>query len=193
MTTYLYLRHAETAVSSSERWHGKEDPPLSPVGRKHATIAAQSLLRLPESATILASKACRTRETAKIFSEILERPVVPILDLRERDLGDWTGLSIAEINDAWPGAIAAWREGRICGPPGGETDDQVATRLARILFEYDTDANDGLHLIIAHAGLLRGLMASQGTYDEEVPPLGGRWLRLLPATRSIAIGDPVLL
>lgn len=190
MTAFLYLRHAETAFSDRLEWHGNADPPLSPRGRAHALQAAQALSALGvEPATIWTSDRRRARETAAAFGEVLRRPVVPDANLRERDLGDWTGLSLDEIEAGWPGRLEAWKWRRLPGPPGGETDLDVASRLGRALLSCSAGDPGSMRLIIAHAGLLRGLLATSGMVDEEVPPLGGRWLTLLPR-RRLVIGGP---
>src|ERR671930_126482 len=49
------------------------------------------------------------------------------------DLGQWTGLSRCEIERGWPGWVDAWRRRQLADPPGGETDQQVAARVARAL------------------------------------------------------------
>jgi broad specificity phosphatase PhoE len=193
VTSYLYLRHAETAVSDRREWHGDGDPPLSPTGKAHALQAARALLALDLGpATIWASDCRRAKETAAAFGEALRCPVVPDANLRERDLGDWTGLSLSEIEAGWPGALEAWKRRRIPGPPGGESDEEVAARVGRALMSYPAGDPGSMRLIVAHAGLLRGLLAANGRADEEVPPLGGRWLTLLPR-RRLVIGETASL
>lgn len=190
MAAYLYLRHAETTISDRMRWHGNADPPLSPKGRAHAVQAAEALSRVEAGiATILTSDCLRAKETAAVFSRFLRCPILPDANLRERDLGDWTGLSLGEIEKGWPGRLEAWRQRRAPGPPGGETDQEVAARVTRALLGHPTDDPGTLRLIIAHAGLLRGLLASSGMADEEIPPLGGRWLTSLPRRRLVVIGE----
>jgi broad specificity phosphatase PhoE len=186
---YLFLRHAETAVSDSREWHGPEDPPLSGTGRKHALEAAETLQDLGHPiTTIITSDQCRAVETATVFDRVLNCGVVCDAQLRERDLGEWSGLTRCEIEERWPGYLEAWRTGRIAGPPGGETDKQVSKRLRGALFAH-SNGSPMPKLIIAHAGLLRGLLASQGLPHDEIPPLSGRWLKLLPARQKIVIGE----
>jgi glucosyl-3-phosphoglycerate phosphatase len=187
---YLFLRHAETAKSESKEWHGgTSDPPLSLKGRRHALTAAERLCDLNHKiAVVVTSDFCRAVETAKVFAEVLNCEVRSNPLLRERNLGEWEGLSQSEIERRWPGLIEDWRMGRICGPPGGETDDEVVTRVSCALSEYGVKDKD-LTLVISHAGLLRGLLASNGMPDEEIPPLGGRWLTFTAETGQISIGD----
>ncbi len=189
MTAFLYLRHAETAISDRLEWHGNADPPLSPRGKAHALQAARALLALDFGpSTIWTSDCRRAKETAAAFGEVLRCPVVPDANLRERDLSDWTGLSLGEIEAGWSGRLEAWKRRKIPGPPGGETDREVAARVSRALLSYPAGDPGSMRLIIAHAGLLRGLLAASGMADEEVPPLSGRWLTLLPR-RRLVIGE----
>jgi broad specificity phosphatase PhoE len=186
---HLFLRHAETAVSDRREWHGSEDPPLSEIGRKHALDAAETLHSLGHQITaIIASDHCRAIETATLFSKVLNSPVVHDPQLRERELGEWSGLTLCEIEDRWPGYLEAWRTGRICGPPGGETDDEVSKRLERALLTH-SNGSAPPKLIIAHAGLLRGLLASHRLPHQEISPLSGRWLKVLPARQEVVIGE----
>jgi glucosyl-3-phosphoglycerate phosphatase len=176
-------------MSDRLQWHGNADPPLSPRGKAHAFQAARALLALDcEPSTIWTSDCRRAEETAAAFAEVLRCPVVPDANLRERDLGDWTGLSLGEIEAGWPGRLEAWKRGRIPGPPGAETDWEVAARVSRALLNYPAGDPGSMRLIIAHAGLLRGLLAASGMADEEVPPLSGRWLTLRPR-RQLVIGE----
>jgi glucosyl-3-phosphoglycerate phosphatase len=190
---YLFLRHAETEVTGRREWHGEQDPPLSSDGRRHALIAAEKLSGLGHQiAAIISSDYCRAVETASLFGTVLNCAIVQDPLLRERDLGRWTGLTPHEIEHAWPGVLDAWRSGRICGPPGGETDDQVSSRVARALLGH-ANGSVAPKLVIAHAGLLRGLLASNGLPNEEVAPLSGRWLTLQPADAKLVVGEGAAL
>ena len=190
---YLFIRHAETEVSDRLEWHGKTDPPISSKGRRHALSAAEQLRSLGHQiAEVISSDYCRGVETASVFGKVLNCAVLQDPLLRERDLGEWTGLTQDQIERGWPGRLDAWSAGRICGPPGGETDEQVTIRVARALLSH-SNGSAGPKLIIAHAGLLRGLLASQGMRDEEVPPLSGRWLTLLTGSGRILIGKEASL
>lgn len=162
---------------------------MSAKGRKHALAAAERLWDLGHKISIVvASDHCRAVETAEFFGKVLGCAVVQDPMLRERDLGEWTGLSLREIEQRWPGLLDAWRAGDVCGPPGGETDDQVSIRVTRALWSY-SNGDSALKLVIAHAGLLRGLLASRGMPDENVPPLGGHWLTLPSPGQQIVIGE----
>jgi broad specificity phosphatase PhoE len=188
---YLFLRHAETAISDRKEWHGTSDPPLSIKGREHAHAAAKRLRDLDlKIVGIICSDFSRATETAAVFGMTFNCVVSCTPLLRERYLGEWEGLTQEEIERKWPGLIEAWRVGRIDGPPGGETDDEVTDRVSRALAEFvNRDHESAARLVISHAGLLRGLLAANGLPDEEVPPLSGRWLTVKTDTRRINIGE----
>jgi glucosyl-3-phosphoglycerate phosphatase len=186
---YLFLRHAETEVSDRKEWHGTADPPLSVKGREHAMTAAERLHELNlKIAAIICSDFSRAVETATVFGKVFGCVVFRDPLLRERHLGEWEGLTQAEIERKWPGLIEAWRAGSIDGPPGGETDDEVTERVCRALCEHANGAQESAALVISHAGLLRGLLATNGLPDEEIPPLSGRWLTVKADTGQIRLG-----
>jgi Histidine phosphatase superfamily (branch 1) len=136
---YLFLRHAETEVSDRSEWHGTSDPPLSLKGREHTLTATEQLRQLGLKITaVICSDFSRAVETATVFGEAFNCAVVRNPLLRERYLGEWEGLTQAEIERKWPGLIEAWRSGSIDGPPGGETDDQVTRRVRRALCRTGT-------------------------------------------------------
>jgi broad specificity phosphatase PhoE len=190
---YLFLRHAETEVTARKEWHGTTNAPLSLKGRQHALTAAERLNDQNHKITvIITSDFSRAVETATLFAKVLNCSVKQNPLLRERHLGEWEGLTRAEIEKRWPGLMEAWRIGKICGPPGGETDAEVATRVARALSEYANRDSD-LMLVISHAGLLRGLLACEGMPDEEIPPLSGRWISLAERNKRISIGKVTVL
>jgi len=192
---YLFLRHAETEVSDRKEWHGTSDPPLSLKGRVHAQIAAKRLRDLNlKIVGVICSDFSRATETAAEFGKAFGCVVSRTPLLRERYLGEWEGLTQDEIERRWPGLIEAWRVGRIDGPPGGETDDEVTGRLSRVLSEFvHGDHESDAKLVISHAGLLRGLLAANGLPDEEIPPLSGRWLTLKTDTGQINVGKETTL
>jgi 2,3-bisphosphoglycerate-dependent phosphoglycerate mutase len=122
-----FVRHGATAANlAGLRCGGDLDLPLTELGRAQAVDAAWRLALLePPIGLIVTSDLQRTRETAAFISAAL--PGVPVIveaDFAERRLGAWNLKPIAETQ--------AWLEAR-CTPPGGESDDEFADRIARAL------------------------------------------------------------
>jgi broad specificity phosphatase PhoE len=95
MTTLLLVRHGETDWNADGRLQGHTDRPLNEHGRRQASALAGRLAREDIDA-VYASDLARARETAEILAEALGLPVVTDPDLRERNWGNWEGLTGSE-------------------------------------------------------------------------------------------------
>ena len=105
MTRVLLIRHGQSEWNADGRWQGQADPPLTDLGRHQALHAARNLGTVD---AIVASDLQRASETALIIAEALGvGPVVLEPGLRERDAGEWSGLTRAEIERDWPGYLDA--------------------------------------------------------------------------------------
>ena len=170
----LFLRHAETPWNGARRWQGWADVSLTKLGRKQTHTLGVHLKDLDIDA-LWSSDLRRALETAEIISATTGvSPVQQDADLRERDVGAWTGLTDAEIEQRWPGALAAWRARTLDRPPGGETTADVATRAGRVLRRLLDE--DQVVLAITHAGVIHQVEQLLGLRPSGVPNLGGRWV-----------------
>jgi broad specificity phosphatase PhoE len=146
MTTLLLARHGETDWNHEGRWQGWADRPLNETGRGQARELAEQLRSTPFDA-VYSSDLKRAHETAEIVARPHGVPVVVDPGLREIDIGSWSGLTRAEIDERFPDGTR----------PDGETREQHA---ARVLAAVDriARANVGRRvLIVTHGGTLRTL------------------------------------
>ena len=146
MTTILLARHGETDWNRESRWQGWADPPLNETGRDQARRLAEQLRHIPFDA-VYTSDLRRAHETAEIVAAPHGVPVVADPGLREIDVGSWSGLTRAEIEERFPGAER----------PDGETREQ---HLARVLQAVERIARDNLGrriLLVSHGGTMRAL------------------------------------
>jgi probable phosphoglycerate mutase len=164
------VRHGATEWSVTGRHTGRTDLPLLPEGEEKAR-AVGSLLARRHFALVLTSPLRRARRTA----ELAGHPEALVDDdLLEWDYGELEGLTTAEIRTSRPG----WTV--FSGPvPGGETLDEVATRVDRVIAR--ARAVDGDTLVVAHGHVLRVLAARWCELD----PVEGRRLPLATATLSV--------
>jgi broad specificity phosphatase PhoE len=183
-TRVLLVRHGQSAWNAEGRWQGHADPPLSPLGRAQAEAAAQAVGTVAE---VVASDLQRAFVTAEIIAQRLRvGPVRPEPRLRERDAGEWTGLTRAEIDVQWPGYLLAGRR-----PPGFELDDAILGRIFEALAALH-DAHPGRTLLaVAHAGVIRAVERHIGIDDGLVPNLGGRMLAV--HDHWVTAGDRIVL
>jgi probable phosphoglycerate mutase len=190
-TRILLVRHGETTWNAEKRWQGWADSPLSELGMRQAVMAAEAVGAVD---AIVASDLSRAAETARVISELTGiGPVLTDPDLRERDVGEWSGLTRDEIEARYPGAYAAWREDPNRPPPGGETNDVILVRLEAALGRIATAYEGGEVLAISHGGVMRLLERTHGDADQPppFPNLGGIVVDVHGS--RLDVGDRVLL
>jgi len=95
MTELLLVRHGETDWNAEGKLQGHTDRPLNDYGRRQAQALADKLAGESIDA-VYASDLSRARETAEILGEKLGLTVAVDPDLREKNWGNWEGLTSDE-------------------------------------------------------------------------------------------------
>jgi probable phosphoglycerate mutase len=168
-TRVLLVRHGQSEWNASGRWQGQADPPLTNHGRLQAREASQALGALD---AVWASDLQRATETAVIIANGLGvGPVVLEPDLRERDAGEWSGLTRAEIEEAYPGYLADGRR-----PPGWEPDEVLCERGLAALAHIAREVPGGDIAAITHGGLIYALEGHLGQPFERIGNVEGRYV-----------------
>jgi len=106
MSIYI-VRHGETDWNREGIYQGHTDTPLNEDGRKTAERLGHTLSKIKISC-IYSSDLLRARETAEIINRFLNVPVCYTQDLRELNFGDWTGISIWEMEEKDPELFRRW-------------------------------------------------------------------------------------
>jgi len=182
-TRLLTIRHGESEWNAVGRWQGQADPPLTDAGMLQAVAAAEVLGTFD---AVWASSLQRAANTAAIIAEALGiGPVQLHPGLMENAFGPWEGLTVAEIEQGWPGYLADNRR-----PDGAEQPDEVTARGVAALREIATENPGGEVLVITHAGLIRTLRRALDGSDLRFNNLGGCWFHVHSDGRVVA-GDPV--
>ena len=177
MAQLLIVRHGESEWNALGRWQGWADPPLSPQGEEQARAAIEPL-RGQGLQAVVASDLQRARRTAEILAEGLGLGDVHIDEgLRERNVGEFTGLTRDEIDARWPGVLAEWRSGRVQQAPGGEGPEFLERVLAALDRVADRCAGQKV-LVVAHGGLIRTVWRHLGGEPGPAHHLGGLWVHL---------------
>jgi broad specificity phosphatase PhoE len=156
MSEVVLVRHGETEWSRSGQHTGVTDLPLTEDGEAQARSVVDRLAGR-EFALVLTSPMQRARRTAELAG--YGEPAEPDDDLRERNYGDYEGLTTKEIRKTIPG-WDVWRDEMV----NGETLAEVGARADRVIERALTA--DGDTLVFAHSHLLR--------------TLGARWIGIGP-------------
>ena len=192
----LLVRHGQSEWNAQGRWQGQADPPLSELGRAQARAAAHSLGALD---AIFASDLQRATETAAIISAAIGvGPVIVDPDLREREAGEWSGLTRDEIHVRYPGYLPDDRHrafapssGTAKRPPGWEPDDALLERARRALVRIHETLQDGEALVVTHGGLIYVIEGHLGEPFHRMANGEGRWIEIDDDT--LRLGERLLL
>ena len=153
-TRILLARHGETDWNRIGRWQGHADPPLNETGRRQAAELAEQLVG-DGVAAVYASDLQRASETAQVVGDRLGLAVAQDPGLREIDVGSWSGLTRAEVQECYPDGFARWLEGEI--GHDGETREELTERVVAAV-ERIADAHpDQTVLVVTHGGAIRAL------------------------------------
>lgn len=135
------------------RFQGQTDIPLDDTGVVQATHAARMLAALaPDS--IVSSDLRRASDTAYALSQLAGVAVTLDAGLRERSMGQWEGLTHAEVRERLPGE---WENRQ---PSDGETFAQVSDRVVDVVErELEKVPASGTLVIVSHGASARAGMA----------------------------------
>lgn len=147
----LLLRHGQSEGNEAGRFGGQGPTPLTALGRRQAEAAAGALGAEGLTA-IFASDLARAVETAAPISRATGIAMARTPALRERSVGQLTGLTFAEAEQRHPEAFAAlMRREPDARPPGGETHDECSARAVALLDEVLDRFPHGRTLLVSHA------------------------------------------
>ncbi len=158
ISTILLARHGESDWNRSKQWQGFTDRPLTDVGRRQAAELAERL-RDTELDAIYSSDLQRARETAEIVAASKGLSVETTPDLREVDVGSWSGLTRAKAEAEFPEGYARWLNGGE-GWDDGETYEQMGARVVRAIQRIAKSNQGGRVLVVAHGGSIRAVHAA---------------------------------
>lgn len=183
----LVVRHGQSVWNAQKRWQGQADPPLSAEGEMQAKAAAVALAGR-RFQRIVASDLTRALRTAQVIADQLGGPEVSAVPgLREVDVGQWSGLTRDEIEERWPGLLAARAAGRLETPPNGETlsalTGRVRTAVEQVVDELLARKDPGdsaplQALLVTHRGPISTLEKSTGRRPARAGNLGGHWFSM---------------
>jgi probable phosphoglycerate mutase len=163
----VVLRHGQTEWSRGGQHTGLTDLELLPEGEEQARDL-RPRLGSREFAEVWVSPLRRAARTAELAG-LTATGADP--DLVELDYGGYEGRTTAEISTELGREWSIWADGTVPGPTPGETLDQVAVRVDRVLDRARARLSEGDVALVAHGHVLRVLTA--------------RWLGLPPQAGAL--------
>lgn len=156
-TTLLLIRHGQTDWNASGRWQGHQDVDLNAVGRAQAAALARRLAQRSIRA-IYSSDLKRAAVTAAIVGRALG--LEPLYDpaWRERNLGEFQGLTTAEVMARINGGEKRMRPG-VINPPGGESELGLHARATAVYESVIARHTAETVAVVSHGGTLRAVIS----------------------------------
>ncbi len=157
-TRLLLLRHGQTELSRERRYSGRGNPALTETGRRQAADAARYLSAKGGISAVITSPLQRAHETASAAADALGLPVTVDDDLIETDFGDWEGLTFAEAAERHPDEHGRWLRDTGLRPPGGESFDDVQSRVERARDRIIAGHGPSTVLVVSHVTPIKTLL-----------------------------------
>lgn len=157
-TILLFARHGETDDNRRLVFQGQSGKGLNARGRAQARRLAERMKHIRPDA-VVASDLERALETAHFVAAACDRNIELDKDLREVDVGTWTGKGHDEIAKAYPEEWAAWTSGLDVRRGGGETYAELAERIERAVQRALREHAGKRVLFVSHGGAIKAYVA----------------------------------
>ena len=154
----VIVRHGITDWNTQGRMQGHSDVPLSDMGRLQAEAVADRLAQERIDA-VYTSDLMRAADTGRAIAARHGLEIRQLSSLRETMLGDWEGLTDADIMARGEGeALAMYRcDPSMYRPPGSEAIEKVALRLRAAREAVARQHPGGLVVLVGHGGSIRAI------------------------------------
>ena len=156
--TLYFVRHGVTEPNfRGFRCGGDLDIPLMDIGCDQAYLLAKQLRYIDLGiGVIITGSLIRTRQTASIISGVLDNVPIEVQPLiNERQLGVWNNRPISETEELLKAKVT---------PPGGESEEDFAKRIATAL-DHLRPLLDRRPLLVSSKGVGRVLNGILGGQD----------------------------
>jgi len=152
LTIIDLIRHGEP--EGGRKFRGSTDHPLSSTGWKQMQTAVGD--QAPWDA-VLTSPLLRCKEFAQTLANKHQLPIQVDERLAELHLGQWEGLTLAEVRERYPankdqpdGVSRFWTQPLQYPPPGGETLAQFDQRIHQAWKSLEEEYAGQHLLVVAH-------------------------------------------
>ncbi|OOF64735.1 histidine phosphatase family protein [Rodentibacter sp. Ppn85] len=165
----MLLRHGETLWNIEKRLQGHCNSPLSQRGIRQAQ-AIKPLIQQLSPQLVVCSDLGRTVKTAELigYTEAVRDP-----QLRELNMGKWSGLKKSDLIQHQADLYRDWRNGDYT-PEDGENWHDFCQRIKQSLLRW-AEQSSGDILAVVHSGVIRAACHSL---------IGLSAAHLLPATQG---------
>ncbi len=184
MMRLLLIRHGQTSLHMKGILAGwANDPGLDLDGQLQVIKLAERISEFfPQFNAIYTSPLPRAKMTAEILSTKLSVPIFVDDNLRDINIGDWEGHSIAEIRNTAIGK-RYFRDPVGVRLPNGEEIAEVLERVIPVIERMRNDFTNGSVIVVSHLDLIKLVLAHYTHHSlhdlhsqETIPTASGRMI-----------------
>ena len=152
------VRHGQTDWNLKGKIQGSRDIELNDTGIKQAEELSEKLLAENyRFAKIYSSFQKRAAKTAEIISKITNVDYILIDGLQEMNLGEWEGLSWAEVKDKYPIEYEEWFVNRrYPKTPKGESYQDMLDRVLAAIHKIINENNKNV-IVVTHGAVIMSI------------------------------------
>ncbi|MBR5950451.1 MAG: histidine phosphatase family protein [Actinomycetaceae bacterium] len=163
----IFWRHGQTDYNQERRVQGALDIELNESGIVQAERIAPYVAAMNPT-RIISSPLKRAVRTAETVAGLKGLPVELDERLRERNFGDFEGLTREELSERFPEEYALWKSGGTPTQRGVETRGAVGERTSQAIIEACEQMDGGVLLVVAHGAALSCAMTAMLGLDSDV-------------------------
>jgi broad specificity phosphatase PhoE len=186
MMHLLLIRHGQTSLHKRGVLAGwTNDPGLDLDGQLQVKKLAEHISEfLPQLHfdAIYTSPLPRAKQTAEILSAILKIPIFVDDNLKDINIGDWAGLSVAEVKNTAIGK-RYFHDPVGVRLPDGEEIVEVLERVIPVFERIRMDHNNDSAIVVSHLDVIKLILAHYTHHNlhnlhsqETIPTASGRML-----------------
>lgn len=158
MTRLILIRHGETKINTQGKIHKYSDSEqLTQNGISQIEKTAEALKEY-DPTSIYCSLENRAIQSAEIISMKLNIPLLKTDGLRERNWGDYGGLTFQEIKQKSGMDKMSFEERYNFHPPRGESWKETEERLLKALYQVLSENKNKTIILLTHGGSIRTYM-----------------------------------
>ena len=160
MVKFIIVRHGLSVTNKAKTFTGQMDVPLDAAGESQAQDVSKYIAENYKVDSIYSSDLCRAVNTIKPLADLLKMEIKTMPELREVDVGGWSGMLIEDVKTKYREEFESYRQnpGVFCFPDGERYID--VTKRAKFAFEKIAKENDGKTVVVAtHGGIVRTMRA----------------------------------
>lgn len=159
MLKIILTRHGHVDWLAPERFRGRAELPLSPLGERQAEALGRRVAASWKPDAIYTSPLSRCVRTGDAIARATGTRTDVLSNLADTDYGRWQGLTHDEVRARWPEELRIWFDAPdLALIPGGETLAGVLARAVDVLQFVLRNHRDQTVVLVGHDSINRILL-----------------------------------